>query len=310
MGKYILKRLLISVVILLVVLLILFLMLELMPGSPFNDEKLSQEQIVQIKEKYGLNDPVLVRFFRYIKMMLRMDFGRSYTLQKDALITDMLKDRISVSFELGIGAVVLGSIVGALLGIIAALKHNTWVDTFTSIVSVAGVSIPSYVFALFLVIIVAVQWRLVPVLYDPYNKFASSILPVISLSMFTTATISRFLRSEMLEILNSDYVELARSKGMSESRVIWSHGIRNALIPVVTVLGPLLVNLMTGSLVVEKIFAVPGLGELFVTAIMSNDYNVVIAIAFLYSLLFVVTMLVVDILYGVIDPRIRIGKGE
>ncbi len=310
MGKYILKRLLISVVILLVVLLILFLMLELMPGSPFNDEKLSQEQIVQIKEKYGLNDPVLVRFFRYVKMMLRMDFGRSYTLQKDALITDMLKDRIRVSFELGIGAVVLGSIVGALLGIIAALKHNTWVDTFTSIVSVAGVSIPSYVFALFLVIIVAVQWRLVPVLYDPYNKFASSILPVISLSMFTTATISRFLRSEMLEILNSDYVELARSKGMSESRVIWSHGIRNALIPVVTVLGPLLVNLMTGSLVVEKIFAVPGLGELFVTAIMSNDYNVVIAIAFLYSLLFVVTMLVVDILYGVIDPRIRIGKGE
>ena len=215
-----------------------------------------------------------------------------------------------VSFELGIGAVVLGSIVGAILGIIAALKHNTWVDTFTSVVSVAGVSIPSYVFALFLVIIVAVQWRLVPVLYDPYNKFASSILPVISLSMFTTATISRFLRSEMLEILNSDYIELARSKGMSERRVIWSHGIRNALIPVITVMGPLLVNLMTGSLVVEKIFGVPGLGELFVTAIMSNDYNVVIAIAFLYSLLFVVTMLIVDILYGVIDPRIRISKGE
>lgn len=285
-------------------------MLELMPGSPFNDEKLSKEQIMLINEKYGLNDPVLVRFVRYVKMMLQMDFGRSYTLQKDALITDMLKDRVLVSFELGIGAVVLGSIVGAILGIIAALKHNTWVDTFTSVVSVAGVSIPSYVFALFLVIIVAVQWRLVPVLYDPYNKFASSILPVISLSMFTTATISRFLRSEMLEILNSDYIELARSKGMSEKRVIWSHGIRNAMIPVITVLGPLLVNLMTGSLVVEKIFGVPGLGELFVTAIMSNDYNVVIAIAFLYSLLFVVTMLIVDVLYGVIDPRIRISKGE
>lgn len=310
MAKYILKRLLISIVILLVVLLILFLMLELMPGSPFNDEKLSKEQIMLINEKYGLNDPVLVRFVRYVKMMLQMDFGRSYTLQKDALITDMLKDRVLVSFELGIGAVVLGSIVGAILGIIAALKHNTWVDTFTSVVSVAGVSIPSYVFALFLVIIVAVQWRLVPVLYDPYNKFASSILPVISLSMFTTATISRFLRSEMLEILNSDYIELARSKGMSEKRVIWSHGIRNAMIPVITVLGPLLVNLMTGSLVVEKIFGVPGLGELFVTAIMSNDYNVVIAIAFLYSLLFVVTMLIVDVLYGVIDPRIRISKGE
>jgi len=281
-----------------------------MPGSPFNDEKLSAEQIQIINEKYGLNDPILVRFVRYIKLMLQMDFGKSYTLQKDALITDMLKGRIEVSFELGILAVVLGSIVGIVLGLVAALRHNTWMDTFTSVISVAGVSIPSYVFALFLVMIVGVQWRLVPILYEPSQKFASSILPVISLSMFTTATISRFLRSEMLEILNSDYIELARSKGMSENKVIMKHGIRNALIPIVTVLGPLVVNLMTGSLVVEKIFSVPGIGELFITAIMSNDYNVVIAIAFLYSLLFIVTMLVVDILYGIIDPRIRLGRGK
>lgn len=310
MTKYILKRVLISLVTLLVVLLILFLMLDKMPGSPFNDEKLSAEQLQIINEKYGLNDPILVRFVRYIKLMLQMDFGQSYNLQKDAYITDMLKGRIEVSFELGISAVLLGSFIGIVLGLVAALRHNTWIDTFTSAVSVAGVSIPSYVFALFLVMIVGVQWRLVPVLYDPSQKLASSILPVISLSMFTTATISRFLRSEMLEILNSDYIELARSKGMSENKVIMKHGIRNALIPIVTVLGPLVVNLMTGSLVVEKIFSVPGIGELFITAIMSNDYNVVIAIAFLYSLLFIVTMLVVDILYGIIDPRIRLGRGK
>lgn len=279
-----------------------------MPGSPFNDEKLSKEQIELINEKYGLNDPLLVRFGRYVKLMLKMDFGRSYSLQKDAYITDMLKGRIAVSFELGVGAIILGTLIGAILGIIAALKHNTWLDTLTSAISVAGVSIPSYVFALFLVIIVAVQWRLVPVLYNPSQKLVSSILPIISLSMFTTATVSRFLRSEMLEILNSDYIELARSKGMSERRVIWSHGIRNALIPVITVLGPLLVNLMTGSLVVEKIFGIPGIGELFVTAILSNDYNVVIAIAFLYSILFIGAMLVIDILYGLIDPRIRLGR--
>ena len=240
-----------SIVTLLVVLLILFLMLDKMPGSPFNDEKLSEEQIKIINEKYGLNDPILVRYGRYVKLMLQMDFGKSYSLQKDAMITDMLKGRIAVSFELGIAAVLLGTIIGTILGIIAALRHNTWIDTFTSVISVAGVSIPSYVFALFLVILVAVQWRAVPVLYDPSQKFVSSILPVISLSMFTTATISRFLRSEMLEILNSDYIELARSKGMSERRVVFKHGIRNALIPIVTVLGPLVVNLMTGSLVVE-----------------------------------------------------------
>lgn len=309
MVKYILRRISISIFTLLAVLLILFLMLDQMPGSPFNDEKLSEEQIELINEKYGLNDPIPVRFANYVKLMLSGDFGRSYNIQKDAKITDMLSARIPVSFQLGMGAIILGTLVGAVLGILAALKHNTWIDTFTSVISVAGVSIPSYVFSLFLVIIFAVQMRVVPVLYDVNQKFLSSILPVISLSMFTTATVSRFLRSEMLEILNSDYIELARSKGMNEKKVILKHGIRNALIPVITVLGPLLVNLITGSLVVEKIFAVPGIGELFVNAILSNDYNVVIAIAFLYSVLFITSVLIIDILYGLIDPRIRLGRG-
>lgn len=309
MVKYILRRISISIFTLLAVLLILFLMLDQMPGSPFNDEKLSEEQIELINEKYGLNDPIPVRFANYVKLMLSGDFGRSYNIQKDAKITDMLSARIPVTFQLGMGAIILGTLVGAVLGILAALKHNTWIDTFTSVISVAGVSIPSYVFSLFLVIIFAVQMRVVPVLYDVNQKFLSSILPVISLSMFTTATVSRFLRSEMLEILNSDYIELARSKGMNEKKVILKHGIRNALIPVITVLGPLLVNLITGSLVVEKIFAVPGIGELFVNAILSNDYNVVIAIAFLYSVLFITSVLIIDILYGLIDPRIRLGRG-
>ena len=310
MVKYILKRVAISAVTLFLIILFLFLMLDLMPGSPFNDEKLTPEMREQIEEKYGLNDPILVRFGRYLNMMLHFDFGQSYNIQKNAFVTDMLKGRVAVSFRLGIYAVLLGTAVGAVLGIVAALRHGTWMDTFTSLTAVAGVSIPSYVFALFLSLVVAYQWRLVPVLYNPAKAGLSSILPVISLSMFTLATISRFLRSEMLEILNSDYIELARSKGMSEVRVIWKHGIRNALIPVVTVLGPLVVNLMTGSLVVEKIFGVPGIGELFVTAIQSNDYNIVIAIAFLYSVMFIGVMLLVDILYGVIDPRIRLGKGE
>lgn len=309
MGKYILKRVAISVITLLVILLILFVMLDQMPGSPFNDEKLSPEQIAAINEQYGLDDPILVRFFRYCKLMLQFNFGQSYSIQKDAYVFDMLKDRIGVSFELGIYAIILGSIIGAVLGILAALKHNTWLDSLASGISVAGVSIPSYVFAMLLTFLVAVQWRLVPVLYNTNQKFASSILPVISLSMFTIANVSRFIRSEMLEILGSDYVELARSKGMSEKKVIWSHGIRNALIPVITVLGPLLVNLMTGSLVVEKVFGVPGIGGLFIEAILVNDYNIVIAIAFLYSILFVSVMLVIDILYGVIDPRIRLAKG-
>lgn len=309
MGKYLLKRISISVLTLLVILLILFLMLDKMPGSPFNDEKLTPEQKQIIYEKYGLNDNIFLRFGRYVKTMISFDFGKSYSIQKDAYVVDMLKGRIEVSFQLGIYAVLIGTIIGSLFGIIAALRHNTWVDTFSSVVAVAGVSVPSYVFALLLTFLVAHQWRLVPILYNPAFKFQSSILPVISLSMFTIATVSRFLRSEMLEILGSDYMELARSKGMSEGKVVVRHGIRNAMIPVITVLGPLVVNLMTGSLVVEKIFGIPGIGELFINAILVNDYNIVIAIAFLYSVLFIATMLIVDILYGLIDPRIRLAKG-
>lgn len=310
MIKYILKRISISVVTIFVITFILFLMLDLMPGSPFNDDKITNEQREIINEKYGLDKPILERFVKYTSLMVQGDFGVSYNIQKDAKVSSLLQGRVSTSFTLGAQAVVVGSLVGAVLGIVASLKHNTWIDTLTSTIAVAGVSIPSYVFALALVYVVAFQWRWVPVLWDNSRQGLSSILPVISLSMFTIATVSRFLRSEMLEVLNSDYIQLARSKGLSEGKTIIRHGIRNALIPVITVLGPLVVNLMTGSLVVEKIFGIPGLGELFINAIQFNDYNIVMAIAFLYSVMFIVVMLVVDILYGVIDPRIRLAKGE
>ncbi len=309
MIKYILKRISISVVTLFVITFILFLMLDLMPGSPFNDDKITPEQRVLINEKYGLDKPIIERFVKYTSLMVQGDFGVSYNIQKDAKVSNLLKGRTEISFKLGAQAVVLGTLVGAVLGIIASLKHNTWIDTLTSTIAVAGVSIPSYVFALILVYIVAFQWRWVPVLWDNSRQSLSSILPVISLSMFTIATVSRFLRSEMLEVLNSDYIQLARSKGLSESKTIFKHGIRNALIPVITVLGPLVVNLMTGSLVVEKIFGIPGLGELFINAIQFNDYNIVMAIAFLYSVMFIAVMLIVDVLYGIIDPRIRLAKG-
>lgn len=310
MIKYILKRISVSVVTLFVITFILFLMLDLMPGSPFNDDKITPEQRELINEKYGLDKPILERFVKYTSLMVQGDFGVSYNIQKDAKVSNLLKGRTDISFTLGAQAVILGTLVGAVLGIIASLKHNTWIDTLTSTIAVAGVSIPSYVFALVLVYIVAFQWRWVPVLWDNSRQAVSSILPVISLSMFTIATVSRFLRSEMLEVLNSDYIQLARSKGLSEAKTIFKHGIRNALIPVITVLGPLVVNLMTGSLVVEKIFGIPGLGELFINAIQFNDYNIVMAIAFLYSVMFIAVMLIVDILYGIIDPRIRLAKGE
>ncbi len=308
MTRYIIKRLIISVFTILTILLVLFLMLELMPGTPFNDEKLSPEQKVMIYEKYGLDKPVLERFVNYITLMTKGDFGVSYSVMKNMPIAKMLKPRIAITIRLGIQAIILGTIIGLFLGILAAIKHNTVWDTMTSLIAVIGVSVPSYVFALILAYAVGFKLKWLPISFDTAMQFKSTVLPTIALSMFTIATVSRFLRSEMLDVLSSEYILLARAKGIKETKIITRHSMRNALIPVITVLGPLVVSLMTGSLVVEKIFAVPGLGSLFVKAIQVNDYNLVIAIAFIYSLLFIIVMLIIDILYGVIDPRIRLAK--
>lgn len=309
MTKYIMKRLFIAVITTLVILFALFLMLNYMPGTPFNDEKLSPEQKQMLIEKNGLDQPVPVRFVRYLGLMLKGDFGISYAYQKNMPVANLLHQRLWISIRLGVYAVIVGLIFGIFLGIFAALYHGTILDTLASIISVLGVSVPSYVFALGLVYWLGFKHKLFPIRFDPRAPGLSSVLPVLALSVFATATIARFLRSEMLEVFGSDYIELARAKGLPEHKVITDHGVRNSLIPVITVLGPLVVNLMTGSLVVEKIFAIPGLGNLLVEAINVNDYNIVIAVSFVYSVMFIVTMLLVDILYGVIDPRIRLAKG-
>ncbi len=308
MKKYILKRLGISVVILLAILLILFLMLEVMPGSPFNDEKLNDSQRALLNAKYGLDQPAVIRFFRYVGHMVTGDFGVSYTISKNTPITQLLALRLPTSLRIGGQAVLLGTLIGLVLGIVAAIKHNTIWDTLTTVVSVLGVSLPSYVFALGLSYTMGYQLQWFPLLYQVENALHSSVLPTVSLSMFTIATVARFTRTEMLEVLGSDYMLLAQSKGLSGPRLIFRHALRNALIPIITVLAPLVVGLMTGSLVVEKIFSIPGIGSLLVTAIQSNDYNVIVTLAFIYSALYILIMLVVDILYGVIDPRIRLAK--
>ena len=308
MGKYVLKRVLISVFTLLVITLVLFILLQMMPGSPFNDEKLTPEQHATLNEKYGLDQPITVQFVRYVVNMFRGDFGVSYNISKNTPISQLIEKRLPISIGIGGLAVSLGAIVGLLLGIAAALKHDTGWDTLCTIISVLGVSVPSYVFALGLSYTFGFRLGWLPMLYSNKAAFASSILPSVALSLFTLASIARFTRTEMLEVLGSDYMLLAESKGIYGNALIFRHALRNSLIPIVTVLAPLIVDLMTGSLVVEKIFSIPGVGSLLVTAIQSNDYNVVIALSFIYSAMYIGIMLAVDILYGIIDPRIRVAK--
>ncbi|MCI2155168.1 ABC transporter permease [Erysipelotrichaceae bacterium Oil+RF-744-GAM-WT-6] len=310
MSKYILKRLVISLLTLLVIIFVLFLMLDLMPGSPFNDEKLTEAQKIALYAKYGLDQPFFIRFLKYLQNMLHGDLGVSYVINKNRNVTDLLGNPLLVSIRIGAQAMVIGSILGLLLGIAAALHHNSWIDSLCSIVSILGVSIPSYVFALLLAYYIGFKLKWAPILYNSNNPVNSSVLPTIALAMFPMANISRFARSEMIDVLSSDYISLVEAKGVRERPLIMHHALRNTMIPLVTIMGPLLVNLLTGSMVVEKVFAIPGIGMLMVQAIQSNDYNVVIACAFVYSAMYIIMMLIVDILYGVIDPRIRVAKGE
>ena len=282
--------------------------MQLMPGSPFNDEKLTADMRAALYAKYGLDQPIYIQFFRYVGNMLRGDLGVSYNISKNTPISQLIQSRLPISIQIGGMAVTLGALVGLVLGIIAALKRDTIFDTIATIISVIGVSVPSYVFALALSYTFGFKLRWFPMLFSAKDVLGSSVLPSVSLSMFTMASIARFTRSEMIEVLDSDYMLLAESKGISGPALIFRHALRNALIPIITVLAPLIVDLMTGSLVVEKIFAIPGVGSLLVTAIQSNDYNVVIGLSFIYSAMYIGIMLVVDLLYGIIDAHPS-GKG-
>lgn len=309
MFKYILKRVFWALITLLVILFVLFLLLEFMPGSPFNDERLSPEQINFLKTEYGMNEPFFIKFGIFLKNALKGDFGISYSVFKNQKVAALVLPRLGVSVRVGFQALVLGVLGGGILGLVSGNNQNTWKDTLSTVLAVIGVSIPSFVLALGLSYVVGYKWQLADITYNSGRPFMSTLLPTISLSMFVLAQVTRFLRTEFIEVMDTDFVKLARAKGLPKRKIISAHGIRNALISVVTIMGPLTVNLMTGSLVIERVFGIPGIGSLLVEAIQTNDYNVIIMIAFIYSVLYIVVNLAVDILYGVIDPRIRVAKG-
>ncbi|WP_411349145.1 ABC transporter permease [Paenibacillus sp. WLX2291] len=309
MIKYVTKRLLIACCTLLVILFILFAMMEWMPGTPFNDDKLTAQQLAQLNTAYGLDKPVPIKFANYVTHVLQGDFGVSYVIQKNMPIASLIQDRLLISFQIGLQAITVGVVIGLILGIISALRHSTIWDTISSLVSMLGASIPSYVFALGLMYVFAFKLGWFPVLFSQRMADSSTILPSIALAMLPIAKVARFTRNEMIEALQSDYIQLAQSKGINSFGIILFHALRNTLIPLLTVIAPMVVGMMMGSMVIENIFAIPGIGNLFITAIQVNDYNVAISIAFIYSVLFIGMMLLVDLLYGLIDPRIRLAGG-
>jgi oligopeptide transport system permease protein len=308
MARYTIQRLIYMVITLFIIATATFFLMKLLPGSPLqNQEKLTPEQQQIILEKYGLNDPVPVQYVNYLKNLVQGDLGISFQYDNRP-VTELIGERIGPSAQLGFQALVFGTVIGLLLGIFAAIRHNTVGDYASTVISVLGISIPSFVFAALLQYYVGVKLQWFPVAF--WEGFEYTIMPTLALSMGVIANIARFTRTEMLEVLSSDYILTARAKGVSQANVILKHAIRNALIPIVTILGPMAVNLMTGTLVVERIFAIPGLGEQFVRSIELNDYTVIMGTTLFYSALLIFIIFVVDILYGVIDPRIRLAGGK
>ncbi|MCD7034968.1 ABC transporter permease [Metabacillus sp. GX 13764] len=308
MTKYILQRILYMIVTLFVIVSLTFFLMKIVPGTPFSSaEKLSPDQLQIMKEKYGLDKPLPVQYLQYMGSLLKGDLGVSFKFSNTPVKT-ILQSGISASATLGFQAMVFGSIIGILLGIFAALKQNTWIDYGSTLLAVIGKSIPSFVFAALLQYFISVKLHWLPV--RSWHGPEYSILPTIALAMFPISIAARFTRTEMIDVLNSDYITLAKAKGASPFQISFKHAVRNAMIPVITVLGPLAVSLMTGSLVIENIFGIPGIGNQFVNSIVINDYSVIMGTTILFAFLFVVITLVVDILYGVIDPRIRVSGGS
>ncbi|MBR6027920.1 MAG: ABC transporter permease [Clostridia bacterium] len=309
MLKYVLKRVGLALLTLLIITFLLFVLVRIMPGNPFPSERMSAEQIANKRAEMGLDDPILTQFGRYLMGVLQGDFGKGTSLYNGAPIKTVLSTAISNSFRIGGIAVAAGTLLGLLLGITAALKRESFIDGFCTVFSILGVCVPSYVFLIFLQYNFAFRIPFFPYFFDVSRFAFSAVMPALSLSLFTMSTIARFTRNEMVEVFDSDYVRLAESKGLYGRKLVLRHVLRNALIPIVTVLAPLIVDLLTGALVVEKIYGINGIGKLMVDAIAGEgiDYNYVLALGILYSALYIGVMLLVDLLYGVLDPRIRVS---
>jgi oligopeptide transport system permease protein len=307
MTRYVAKRVAYMLVTLFVIASITFFISKMLPGTPFADDKLTPQIRAQLFAKYGLDEPLYVQYAKYMLNVAQGDLGNSFYFESRP-VTQMILQGLPVSMFIGIQAVIFGLVVGLVLGIVAALWHNTLWDTAAVVLAVVGVSVPTFVLGPILQYWLGLKLGLFPIAF--FESWMYSVLPSLALSVFVISTVARFIRSEMLEVMGQDYITLARAKGLSGLAVIIRHVLRNSLIPLVTVVAPLTVYIITGSLVVEQIFAVPGIGEQFVTSVFVSDYSMILGTTLFFSVLFILALLIQDILYGIIDPRIRVSGAK
>jgi oligopeptide transport system permease protein len=307
MIRYVARRLVYMVAALFIIVSVTFFISKAVPGTPFADPKLSPQVREQMFEKYGLDEPLYVQYVKYMANVAQGDLGNSYYFEGRP-VSQMILQRLPVSAFIGIQAVIFGLFIGMVLGIVAALRHNTVWDTLAVVVAILGVSVPSFVLGPLLQYWLGLKLGWFPIAF--FESWIYSVLPSLALAVFVISTVARFIRTEMLEVMGQDYITLAKAKGISGLGVILKHVLRNAMIPLVTVMAPLTIYIITGSLVIEQIFAVPGIGEQFVQSILVNDYAMILGTTIFFSVLFILALLIQDIMYGIIDPRIRISGAK
>lgn len=311
MAKYILKRVLMAVITLFVVICLTFFLMNAVPGNPWLSEKTpTQATIDALNAKYGLDQPVIVQLGKYLENLIHLDFGTSIKMQKDRPVLDIILTMFPISAGIGAIAIIWAILVGVPLGCLAAYKRGTWVDSLLRVICTLGISMPGFVVATMLLHLLTggiEGLKLFPTMFDGTAK--SYVLPCLALGFYPMCYLSRQTRTAMLDAINQEYIKTARAKGLKNKKIIFKHALRNALIPVITYLGPQIAFTLCGGIVVEQVFNIPGLGRYFVQSITNRDYPLIMGTTIFLAAFIIIMNLVVDLLYKLVDPRINLSKG-
>jgi len=302
MVRYILNRVLVAILTMFVLATVTFFLMRLVPGDPFAGPKVAPEVKARLRTHYGLDKPVFTQYVIYLRNLLRGDFGYSMAARGNR-VNEIIVDAFPASLDLGIRALVLAITLGLFFGIVSALNRGRPTDYLTVIVVLVGISVPNFVVAGLLQYFFGVYLKILPV--ARYDTFRHTLLPTFALSLGTMATLARYMRASMLEVITADYIKTAKAKGLRRWQVVFRHEVRNALFPILTILGPAIAMVLTGSFIIETVFAIPGLGRHYVSAMQNLDYTLVLGLTLFFGFFLIAMNLLVDFAYGVIDPRVR-----
>lgn len=304
MFRYAMRRLITSVVTLFLVITLTFFLMQAVPGKPFFGDRITQEMADRILAKYGYDDPVGVQYLRYMSGLFSGDFGYSMVVKAGDPVTKIISEYFPTSLRLGLIALPLAIFLGIPLGIFAAMNHNSLVDRFFIFLASLFVSVPSFIMTIALMLIFGTWLKILPIAY--LDSWRSYLMPVFGMAIYPMFHLARLTRTTMLDVTGQDYIKTARAKGLSTFKVMFKHALRNAILPVITALGPLIAGILTGSFVVEKVFAISGIGKFFIGSISAQDYSLIMGTTIFFAVLLIACNYAVDLIYGIIDPRIKL----